>query len=406
MNPMPPTELDNMASIGDEVDLARLRTGRLARLKDAMRSHGVEVCLLANEPNIRYATGASAMPVYSMSTFARCAVVPQEGTPILFEHANSVHRSRLAAPDVRPMHAWEFFDDPASEAEVWADEVVDAMRELGVSGNEIAVDRLGTPGFLALERRGLAIRDSAPITQEAREVKTPEEVLLLEINAGVVMQMLAAFEAALDPGVSERDLLAVMADTMLRRGGEYAATSTVCSGPNTNPWRSEATGRRIDAGDLVYVDTDTVGIEGYFFCVSRAFVCDAAPSPRQRELYRVAYDWLSGMKELIRPGVTCGELAERAPRIPKRYLPQRYECMVHGVGLEEESPSVCHPQDRQSNADRVIREDMALVVELYVGEVGGAEGVKLGDEVLVTPTGVRGPGAVPVRGRAARIGGR
>jgi Xaa-Pro dipeptidase len=379
-----------MVAAVTSIDLERLRTGRLARLQDAMRAHGVQACLLTNEPNVRYATGASAMPVYSMSTFARCTVVPQEGTPILFEHGNSMHRSRTIAPEVRPMHAWEFFDDPASEAETWADEIVAAMRELGIEGTEVALDRLGAPAYLALQRRGIAFRDSAPVTQEAREVKTLEEIALMEVNAGMVMDMLGAFERAIAPGARERDLVAVLADTMLRRGGEYLATNTVCSGPNTNPWRAEATDRAIEEGDLIYVDTDTVGIHGYFYCVSRAFVCgDVAPTAEQRDLYKAAHEWLTGMKELIRPGMTCAEIAERAPRIPERYVPQRYECMVHGIGLEEESPSVCHPQDTQSNPDRVIREDMALVVELYVGEVGGKEGVKLGDEVLVTSSGVR-----------------
>ena len=32
---------------------------------------------------------------------------------------------------------------------------------------------------------------------------------------------------------------------------------------------------------------------------------------------------------------------------------------------------------------------MALVVELYCGEVGGSDGVKLGDEVLITSAGLR-----------------
>src|SRR6476661_6922344 len=96
--------------------LELLRTERLARLQGSMRAHGVAACLLFNEPNIRYATGASAMPVYAMSTFVRCAIVPAEGTPILFEHGNSVHRSSQVAHDVRPMHAWEFYDDPAAEA--------------------------------------------------------------------------------------------------------------------------------------------------------------------------------------------------------------------------------------------------------------------------------------------------
>jgi Xaa-Pro dipeptidase len=36
----------------------------------------------------------------------------------------------------------------------------------------------------------------------------------------------------------------------------------------------------------------------------------------------------------------------------------------------------------------VKEENLALVVELSVGEVGGHEGVKLGDQVVVTADGV------------------
>ena len=93
------------------------------------------------------------------------------------------------------------------------------------------------------------------------------------------------------------------------------------------------------------------------------------------------------MTALVRPGVTCAELAVAAPIVPERYRAQRYEVMVHSVGLEEESPSVCHPQDAQSNPDRVIQPGMVLVVETYLGKVGGDHGVKLGDVVLVTDEG-------------------
>ena len=288
------------------------------------------------------------------------------------------------------MHAWEFFDDPGAEAATWAELMVDAFRELGVEGSAVAVDRLGAPAWLALQARGVGLVDAATVTQSARVVKTHDEIRLLEINGAIVLEMLAAFESRLAPGVTERDLVATLADTMLRRGGEYLATNTVCSGPNTNPWRAEATDRPIDAGDLVYVDTDTVGVEGYFSCVSRSFLCgDAAPTAAQRDLYRAAHDWLRGMEAVIRPGITCAEAAALAPAIPDRFLDQRYECMVHGIGLEEENPSVCHPQDAQSNGDRVLEPGMALVIELYCGEVGGSEGVKLGDQVLVTDDGIR-----------------
>jgi Xaa-Pro aminopeptidase len=240
--------------VDHDVDLDRLRTGRLARLQTAMRERDVEVCLLFNEPNIRYATGASAMPIWSNTTFVRCVLVPAEGRAILFEHPNSMHLFGGYAVDVRPMHAWEFTDDAETHAVTFAEETIAAMHELGVPEDRLAVDRLGTPGFLALQRRGVTIVDSAPVTQEAREVKTPEEIALFELGGAIVMDGLAAFEAAIEPGVRERDLLAVLVDVLVRGGGEHLATSTVCSGPNTNPWRAEATARALAPGDLVYVD--------------------------------------------------------------------------------------------------------------------------------------------------------
>jgi Xaa-Pro dipeptidase len=368
------------------IDLALLRDERLERLQAQMRARDLEVLLLCNEPNIRYATGATAMPPYAMSTFVRCAVVPVEGTPILFEHGNSAHRSRALALDVRPMHAWEFFDDPRPEARTWAMQTVAAMRELGMKHRSIGVDRLGTPGYLALREAGFDLVDSAPATQSAREIKTPEEIRLFRVSAPIVMDMLTAVEGAIAPGVQEREVFATMAATGLGLGVEYFATNTVCSGPNTNPWRAEATDREIEPGDLVYVDTDAVGIGGAFFCVSRTFAC-GQPSSAQRDTYRAAADWLAEMTSSVRPGITCTELAAQAPLPPDRYLPQRYECMIHGVGLEEENPSVCFLTDGQSNGDRVIEPDMMLVVELYAGEIGADHGVKLGDEVLVTRDG-------------------
>jgi Xaa-Pro aminopeptidase len=368
------------------IDEGALRDERLARLQAAMGAHGLEACLLFSEPNVRYATGAITMPIWSMSTFTRCGVVPAEGAPVLFEHPNSVHR--VEGVDVRPMHAWEFYDDAVSHADRFAGEAAAALRELGVREGPVAVDRLGTPGFLALQRAGLTLVDSSPTTQEAREVKTPQELALFRLNGPLVVEALGEFEAALASGVRERELFAVYAGGVLKRGAEYLATNTVCSGPNTNPWRAEATDRVLVEGDLVYIDTDTVGIGGCFFCVSRTFVCgDGAPTPPQRATYDAAFEWVQGMTALGRPGVTCAELAAAAPVVPERYRAQRYEVMVHSVGLEEESPSVCHPQDVQSNPDRVIQPGMVLVVETYMGEVGADHGVKLGDVVLVTEEG-------------------
>jgi Xaa-Pro aminopeptidase len=353
-----------------------------------MADRDVGCVLLFNEPNVRYATGASTMPIWSNTTFVRCALVPQEGTPILFEHPNSVSLSRGVAEDVRPMRTWEFIDMWEDEARSWAEETVAAMRELGVKENRLGVDRLGTPGFLALQRLGLELSDAVQVTRAARDVKTPEEIEAFDASGEVVMEMLEALEEQLAPGVTERELLATTSEVLLRRGGEFQATSTVCSGPNTNPWRSAATDRALQDSDLVWTDLDAVVFEGSFLCVSRTFVV-GEPTAEQQRVHRDALEWLRAMEDFVRPGMTCAEIAETGPRLPERFLAQRYEVMLHGLGLEEESPSVAYPGDLQPNPDREIEPNMVLAIELYAGEPGARDGAKLGDTVVVTEDGMR-----------------
>lgn len=372
----------------DGVGSARLRAGRLERLHAAMREHEVEACLLFNPANVRYATGATTMTVYCLGSFVRCALIAQQGSPILFEYPNSMHLFADIEAELRPFHAWEFYENPAAEAAIWAREVTDGMRDLGVGGSRLAVDKLAPVALAALQRAGIEVIESGTVTMDAREVKTPEELKLFQANGALVMQMLASFEVAVAPGVREQDLVAVLTDTMLRGGGEYLITRGVASGPNTNPWSQDATDRQLDAGDLVYVDTDVNGIEGYFYCVSRTFVCgEARPTPEQAETYRIAREWLDGMRELMRPGMSYRDVADKAPVLPERFKAQRYECIVHSCGLEDEGPSISYADATQPNPDRLLKQDMVVVNEVYLGEVGGSFGVKLGDELLITAGG-------------------
>ncbi len=367
------------------VDPVRLRTGRLKRLQAAMRQHGVEACLLFNPANVRYATGATTMTVYCLGSFVRCALVAAEGKPILFEHANSMHLFSGIEADVRPFHAWEFFDDPATEAAAWAREIVQAMGELGVADRRLAADKLAPVALRALQSEGIEVVESGTITMDAREVKTPEEIELFKLNGKLVLGMLEAFESAVAPGVREQDLVAVITDSMLRGGGEYLITRGVASGTNTNPWRQESDDRALEDGDLVFVDTDVNGVEGYFYCVSRTFACgDRGVTPEQKETYRVARDWVQGMQELLKPGASYREVAEKAPRLPEKFNAQRYECIMHSCGLEDEGPSISYADVAQPNPERVLKENMVVVSEVYLGEPGASFGVKLGDQFLLT----------------------
>ena len=382
----PPTHTQTQAALA-EIDLGALRTGRLARLQHSMVEHDVDACLFFKPANVRYATGTSVMTVYCLDNFVRCALVPASGEPILYEHPESIHVTSRVVRDVRVMHVWEYMDDEPMHAGLWADQMLEGLRDLDIAGGRVAIDRISASAFLALAERGVPMCDSGTLTLDARAVKTPEELALLRLNAGIAQGMLARLEAELAPGLREQDLLAAMTDELLRRGGEFLITRAVVSGPNTNPWSLEAADRELEDGDLVFADTDAIGIEGYFADVSRTFLVGETPTPAQRETYAAARDWLVATTDLLRPGLTMGEFAQLAPKLPERYWTQRYECMAHSAGLEDEGPSIGWPDDPQPNAGRVIEPGMVLCMEIYCGELGARDGVKLEDQVEITQNG-------------------
>jgi Xaa-Pro aminopeptidase len=375
-----------------EIDSGRLRAGRLARLQAMMKRHDLPVCLFFNPANIRYATGTDVMGVWTAGTFARYCVVPAEGEPVLFEYRGSMHVSQKLVRDVRPAYGWQFGGiQSADKGREWAASIRALLRELGLEGERLAVDKLDTVGFLALQAEGIALCDSGPATVDAREVKTPEEVALFKVNGAIGDAMLADFEAAIRPGIREYELLAVLGSSLLRNHGEFLFTRLIASGTNTNPWMSEAHDKIVQPGDLVAVDTDANGYEGFVIDVSRTFLCGDEATPEQKEAYRVAFDCVTGMFEVLRPGMTFEEFAEKAPALPEAYRVQRYGVMVHQAGLEDEGPGIPYPDDdrgpRRIMPRREIQENMVLCLECYAGKVGAPFGVKLEDQVLVTRTG-------------------
>src|SRR2546427_6700602 len=393
---MPPRPRVHQLSVPNfsEIDFGKLRACRHARMQTILKRHDLPVALLYSTANIRYATGVDVMAVWTAGTFARYCLVPAEGAPILFEYKGSMHVAQKIVRDVRPAYTWQYGGAAARDkAREWARSIRSTLRELGLERERLAVDKLDAVGFLALQEEGIAIVDVGPATVDAREVKTPQEVGLFALNGAIGDAMLAEFEAAIHPGIREYELLAVLSDALLRRQGEGLFTRLVASGTNTNPWLPEAHDKVVMPGDLVGVDTDANGYEGYVIDVSRTFLCGDDPSPGQKEAYRVAYDCVNAMRDLVRPGITFEEFARKAPRLPDAYVPQRYPTMVHQAGLEDEGPGIPYPDDergpRRIMPDREIKENMALCLQCYAGKVGAPFGVKLEDQVLVTATGAR-----------------
>ena len=120
-------------------------------------------------------------------------------------------------------------------------------------------------------------------------------------SAAVCEAALYDMEQAIRPGVTENELLGVYWHTLCAMGGEYVFCRLLASGHKTNPWFHEAGSKMVRPGDLVGFDTDTTGPEGYCCDISRTFLCGNKPTPAQKEAYQVAYDFVLGVSEMLRP---------------------------------------------------------------------------------------------------------
>ena len=392
-NPSPHVQTFRVPNLS-EIDFSALRAGRLARLQQMMHRHQIPICLFYNPGNIRYATGTEVMGVWTATTLARYALVPADGAPIMFEYMNSIHVSEKFVDDVRPAPNWQYkATEGLAAANRWAEEIKSAMTELGCAGEPLAVDKLDGYGFMALQNAGITVTDPSPATVDSREVKTPEEVQLMIVNGGAGDAMLSAFEGAIRPGIREFELMGVINKALFDHHGEFMFTRLIASGTNTNPWMSEAHDKVIQPGDLVGIDTDSNAYEGYVVDISRTFLCGDIASEGQKEAYRIAYDCVNGMRELMKPGMTFEEFGHAAPKLPSEYRNGRYGAMAHQAGLEDEGPGIPYPDDDRRGGwgvtfpNRTIQENMVFCLECYAGKDGAPYGVKLEDQVLVTNDG-------------------
>jgi len=375
------------------VDTKSLRDGRLAKLRAWMVKAGYGAILLFDPYNQRYATGTRNMFGYFLRNSTRYFFVPASGPIILFEYPQSYHVSAVVdtVDDTRPSKlVWSSVSGRDGEtAGTFAAEIADLMREFGGGSTKIGLDRCSHLQALALQARGLEVTDCQGEILAVRAVKTPEEIRCLQISMTGSESAVAAVREAVRPGVTETELFAAMYHEVIRQGGEFIETRLLSSGQRTNPWFNEASGRRVRPGELVALDTDTIGCFGYFSDFSRTFRCGPGrPTGYQKMLYRMSYDQIQHNIDIIKPGMSFREIAEKAWHIPTRFVEQRYTSVMHGVGMHGETPFIAHAIDFATyGREGILMPGMVVSVESYIGEKNGPEGVKLEEEVLVTEHG-------------------
>ncbi len=378
----------------ETVDLARLRSGRLAALRGELARRELAGLLLFDPINIRYATDASNMQVWCLHNPARYDFIATEGPVVLleFKGCEPLFADFPTIDEVRPAISWFAFTAGSridEKAQAWAGEIADLVATYGGTNRRLAYDRLDPVGAHALGARGVELHEGQLLIEHVRARKTPEEITAMRSAIAVCEAGITAMHEALEPGVTENVLWAHLHRVNIEQGGEWIETRLLTSGPRTNPWYQECGPRTIEAGDLVSFDTDLIGPYGYCADISRSWLCGGGPpSDEQRALYGAAYEQIQKGIAALAPGLTFCEYTEAAGDVPAPYDEQRYSFRAHGVGLADEWSGIVHAQDFDAwGYEGRLEAGMTLCVESYIGATGGAEGVKLEEQVLITAAG-------------------
>lgn len=372
-----------------------MRRYRLSRVREEMRLRGYGAVVLFDPVNIRYATDCRNMQIWSMRNPARYCLVVADGPVIMFEIGGRAHHAEgLGTIDeVRSARPWFYYysgNDTARYAREWATELRDIIcRHHGEREVVVAIDQCDAEGVHALAEQGLSTASGQELMQQARRIKSEDEVAAISAAVEVCEIGIERMQGALRPGMSEIALWSIMHQTNIELGGEYMETRLLSSGRRTNPWYQEASTKLIEAGELVALDSDLVGPRGYGADICRTFLCGDQPATgEQRNLYRRAHDQVVFNVSLLQVGRSFREIADKAMYLPEEYHQFHRIAHGHGMGIGEYPAIGKRPGfDDSFVHDGLIEEGMVLCVGSYAGRKSGTQGVRLEQKVVIRASG-------------------
>lgn len=396
----PQLAFDEWAAAGlDLPDLTAMRTYRWERLTQHIVDRGYGGLLMFDPLNIRYATDSTNMQLWNTHNPFRAVLICADGYMVIWDYKNSPFLSSFN-PLVRESRsgASMFYFSTGDQTDPAADDFVaqvsDLMRAHAGTNKRLAVDKIMVPGYRALIKAGFDVMEGEEVTEKARSVKGPDEILAMRCANHACETSVRAMEDFArahvgDGKTCEDDIWAILHAENIRRGGEWIETRLLSSGQRTNPWFQECGPRVTQTNEIISFDTDLIGSYGICIDISRSWwIGDAKPPADMIYAMQHAHEHIMTNMQMLKPGVTIPELVANTHQLDDRFQAQKYGCLMHGVGLCDEWPLVAYPDKAVAGAfDYAIEPGMVLCVEACVGEVGGAFSIKLEDQVLITEDG-------------------
>jgi Xaa-Pro aminopeptidase len=345
------------------MNMPEIHVVRRRRVQELVAGAEADAVLITAGPNVRYLTG--------LASSNAALLLPAEGDDtVLATDSRYAGAARRDAPDLR------LLEDRFIESKLATEAARRGIKRLAFEAHEMTVERHGE---FAAKAEGVGMLPFGRKVEALRQVKDSAELEKLAVACQLTDAALAEVLPQLGPGITERQLAALLDRTMALLGAERPAFDTiVASGPNGAIPHHAPTGRELARGDLVTMDFGAL-YDGYHADMTRT-VALGPVAGWQLEIYDlVAAAQRTGI-EALTDGVEAGAVDAAAREVIEAagHAAHFQHGLGHGVGLEiHEAPMLGYGAAGKL-ADRV---PVTVEPGVYLPGMGG---VRIEDVLVVT----------------------
>jgi Xaa-Pro aminopeptidase len=366
-----------------------LRVARRARVLAEMEAAGIDILVMGREANARYVSGAPRLWLAGSRAFGvSCVLVRSTGAVHLLSTWDE------GVPDDIPHeHLYGIsFNSKSFLRALQRIEGAETARTVGTDAMTAGAARLLPKVFPSAE-----LVDAGPLLRRCRQVKMADEVDAIRSSLDVAERALAAVDAALEVGVSERHLTGVFMEEMARAGVTTPSNQDVAwITSREHRWRRTDRDAPVAAGDLVVLEAGVIG-GGYVSELTRTRLVRGASDggAAADDLFRRADALWDRLLPACRPGAPMSDLlgAYDAAGEPHPPMP-----VARGLGLGYDLPLVTASLP-QTAAEQQFEVGMVFSLAAYVWQQG-VGGVYQQDPVVITESGPAVLSTEPFRNEA------
>jgi len=375
------------------IDFDRLRKERLARAKMMLQRSEMGALLCFDMNNVRYLT-ATHIGTWAQDKISRFTLLPQNDEPILWDFGSAARhhqqncpwlgdRSRAGIPLLRGAMSPEM-----GRAENVARKIKIELEMRGLHKEPVGIDIVEPPILFALQKEGITVVDGQQLMSDAREIKTQDEILLLNHSAMLVDGAYHELYHAMRPGFKENEAVGMVNKFLYDNGSEYVEGVNAISGERCSPHPHVFSDRALRPGDPVYYDI-LHSYMGYRTCYYRTFTVGYAPQG-MIDAYTRCREYLDAAIALVKPGRTTAEIASVWPKAQEFGFPDEEAAFAlqfgHGIGLAIwEKPVISRLVSMENSHE--IKPGMVFALETFWPSKDGWRAARIEEEIVVTETG-------------------